>query len=369
MMDLLKDFKNPESMKGFAREIERLSRKYSLQANFMEVCGGHTHVIARYSLEQLLPPEIRFIHGPGCPVCILPKGRVDHAVILSERKDTIVVTVGDMIRVPGTEKSLEKARSEGRDIRTVYSPLEALEIAKSSTEKKVIYFAIGFETTTPSTALIIEKTIQSGLKNLFFYTNHVLVPPVLEAILSDSTHKIGGFIAPSHVSVITGSEVYRPLCEKHGLPVVVAGFESGDIMQAVYMLVKQLAEKRCELEVQYDRCVTENGNIKSQDLVSRYFVLEESFEWRGPGFIEKSSLRLRDEYDFLNAAVVFREYLPEIHTDDHRLCLCSEILKGKKRPADCRVFRTRCTPDNPLGACMVSGEGACAAYYKYGRTG
>ena len=366
MIDLIKDFRNSETIRGYALQIHELCGKFGIKANFMEVCGGHTHTIAKYSLEKLLPSDIRFIHGPGCPVCILPKQRVDHAVTLSEMENTILITTGDMIRVPGTEKSLEKARAEGRDVRSVYSPLDVIETAEKNPDKKVIYFAIGFETTIPSTAILVKKTVEKKLDNLFFYVSHVLVPPALEALLSDPSHNINGFLMPSHVSVITGSEIYRPFSSMHKMPVVVGGFEPADIMESVYMLVMQLSEHRHDLEIQYDRCVSGEGNTKAWDLVNQYFTPEDKFEWRGPGFIEKSSLRLRDEYDRFNAAKVFKEFLTDVPSEDHRLCLCADILRGKKRPEECRVFGTRCTPDDPLGACMVSGEGACAAYYKYG---
>ena len=367
MIDLSRDFRRPDSIRGYSAAIHELCLKHDIKAGFMEVCGGHTHTIARYSLEQLLPESIRLIHGPGCPVCILPKERIDHAVILARRPGTILVTTGDMIRVPGSGMSLEQARAAGSDVRTVYSPLEIPEIAAANSDKTVVYFAIGFETTTPSTALLVDRALSNDLKNLFFYTNHVLVPPVLEALLADPEHRISGFIAPSHVSAITGSDIYRPVAEKHHLPVVVAGFEPADVMESVYMLVRQLAEGCSKVEIQYARCVSPEGNRKAQALVEKYFTPEEEFNWRGPGKIPGSSLGLRKEFAFLDARQVFAAELPEIHVQDHRLCICAEILRGKKRPGDCKVFGTRCTPDSPVGSCMVSGEGACAAYYKYGR--
>jgi hydrogenase expression/formation protein HypD len=352
----------------FAKRARESASGLDCEIRMMEVCGGHTHTIAKYGLQSLLPERVSFIHGPGCPVCVMPKERIEHARRIAARPNTILMTTGDMMRVPGISGSLLDSRAEGRDVRFVYSPIEVIEVAKARPDSTVVFFAIGFETTTPTTAALIGRTVTEDIKNILFHINHVLVPPVLEALLADRGHGIDGLIAPSHVSVITGSSIYEPVVRDHGLPVVVSGFEPVDVMESVWMLLEQFREGRRELENQYVRCVDEAGNRVAQGWIDRYFEPAPEFRWRGFGPVPLSSLRLRPEFAYLDAEVAFAEDLNGIEpVEDHRLCICPEILRGRKRPSDCGVFGTRCTPERPMGACMVSGEGACLAYYRYGR--
>ncbi|HHD74803.1 MAG TPA: hydrogenase formation protein HypD, partial [Nitratifractor sp.] len=337
------------------------------------VCGGHTHTIMKFGLPQLLPENIKFIHGPGCPVCIMPKERIDHAYILALQPDTILVTLGDMIKVPGSKGSLQQARAKGADVRFVYSPMEVLKIAKENPDKKIIFFAIGFETTTPMTAVVIEQTIILGLKNLYFHINHVTVPEVMRELIDsrdihiDSyNNQIDAFLGPSHVSVISGAKIYKEFPATYNRPVVVAGFEPVDVMEAISMLVKQFVENRCELEVQYKRVVTMEGNLNAQNVIDKYFEKRELFKWRGLGNVPDSALKLKAEYSFLDAELIYRDILPIEEVEDHKLCICGDILRGMAKPPECTIFGTACKPNTPIGSCMVSSEGACAAYYKYG---
>ncbi len=371
LKDLYDRFRDPKAIRALAKEIEREAQKLSKPINIMEVCGGHTHTIMKYGLLQLLPENIHFIHGPGCPVCIMPKERIDHAYILAMQDDVILCTLGDMIKVPGSKGSLQDARSRGADVRFVYSPLDVLKIARENPDKKVIFFAIGFETTTPMTAALLQKAIEKGMENLLFHINHVTVPEVMRELIDsrdehiDSyNNQIDAFLGPSHVSVIAGSKIYEEFPARYGRPVVVAGFEPVDVMEGVLMLVRQFAEGRCEVEVQYRRSVTREGNKKAQELIDRYFVKRELFKWRGLGNIPKSAWRLREEFSAYDAEKIYT--LPKEEIEDHKLCICGDILRGMAKPTECQVFGTACTPAKPLGSCMVSSEGACAAYYKYG---
>ncbi|WP_457598438.1 hydrogenase formation protein HypD [Hydrogenimonas sp.] len=373
--DLYDRFRDPATIRAFAGLIEKEAKRLPGPLNIMEVCGGHTHTIMKYGLRQLLPESIRFIHGPGCPVCIMPKERIDHAYILSQQEDLILVTLGDMIKVPGSRGSLQKARSEGADVRFVYSPTDALKIAMENPDKKVVFFAIGFETTTPMTAALVEQALKRGLENLLFHINHVTVPEVMKELIDsrdehiDSyNNRIDAFIGPSHVSVIAGAKIYEPFPRDYGRPVVVSGFEPVDVMEGVWMLVRQFVENRCELQIQYRRSVTYEGNLKAQAMIDRYFERRELFKWRGLGNIPRSALRLKEEYAALDAERVYGEILPIEEIEDHKLCICGDILRGMAEPTECRVFGTACKPSSPLGSCMVSSEGACAAYYKYGGT-
>ena len=332
----------------------------------MEVCGGHTHTIMKYGLPQLMPESINFVHGPGCPVCIMPKERIDHAYHLSLLDDVILVTLGDMIKVPGSRGSLQDARSSGADVRFMYSPMECLTIAKQHPNKKIIYFAIGFETTTPMTASLLEATIKQDIKNIFFHINHVTVPEAMKLLIDSDDSRIDAFLGPAHVSVITGSKIYDIFPKKYNTPVVVAGFEPVDMIQAISMIVKQFVEHRCELEVEYKRLVNFDGNIVAQEKVKKYLTPAKQFRWRGLGDIPNSALELRDEYARYDATKIYKDILPNEPIDDHKLCLCGDILKGVASPPDCSIFGTACKPTTPIGSCMVSSEGACAAYYKYG---
>ena len=366
LKDLYEGFRDPEVIKGYAKLIKEDAKKLKRTINVMEVCGGHTHSIMKYGLPQLMPENVKFIHGPGCPVCVMPKERIDHAYVLATQEDVILVTLGDMIKVPGSHGSLQDARARGADVRFVYSPLDALKIAKENPEKQVIFFAIGFETTTPMTAALLDAVIKRGVKNLLFHINHVTVPEAMAALLSDADCKIDAFLGPSHVSVISGSKIYEEFPRDFGKPVVVAGFEPVDVMQSISMLVKQFVDGRRELEVEYKRAVNREGNLKAQALNDKYFQKAQNFRWRGLGDIPKSGLKLRSAYDAYNAEVVYKDILPSQEINDHKFCICGDVLKGKANPPECSVFGTACKPTTPIGSCMVSSEGACAAYYKYG---
>jgi len=366
LKDLYDGFRQSDVIKKYASLIETASHQLKNPINIMEVCGGHTHTIMKYGLKQLLPPKINFIHGPGCPVCVMPKERIDHAYILSMQPDVILVTLGDMIKVPGSLGSLQDARSKGADVRFVYSPLDCLKIAKENENKKIIFFAIGFETTTPMTSALINQVVEKNIKNIFFHINHITVPEAMMALLDDPTNKIDAFIGPSHVSVISGSKIYEIFPKQYKKPVVVSGFEPLDVMESILMIVDQFNQNRCELEVEYTRSVSYDGNVTAQNLIKKYFQTRDNFRWRGLGDISKSALKLSDKFAHLDAEIIYKDILPSQMIDDHKLCICGEILKGKANPQECKVFGTACKPSSPMGSCMVSSEGACAAYYKYG---
>ena len=344
------------------------ARNYSL----MEFCGGHTHAIFRYGIQDLLPPNVHLVHGPGCPVCVLPIGRLDMAIELAENPNVILCSYGDMLRVPGSRKrSLLKSRAQGRDVRMVYSCTEAIRIAQDNPDKEVVFFAIGFETTTPPTAVAIQQADRLGLKNFSVFCNHVLTPSAIQNILDSpdvrklGTVRVDGFIGPSHVSTIIGSRPYEFFAEEYQRPVVIAGFEPLDVLQAIGMLVRQLNEGRAEVENQFSRGVTAQGNIKAQAMVAEVFELRRSFEWRGLGVVPYSGLRIKKRYESFDAEHRFS--LAQKTANENKACECGAILRGVKKPTDCRIFGTVCTPQNPIGSCMVSSEGACAAYYKYRR--
>ena len=373
LKNLYDDFRDGKTILALSKLINKEAKKLNRDINIMEVCGGHTHTIMKYGLPQLLPKNINFIHGPGCPVCIMPKERIDHAYILSLQKDVILVTLGDMIKVPGSRGSLQDARRKGADIRFVYSPLETLKIAKENPNKKVIFFAIGFETTTPMSAVLVDRVIKEKINNIYFHINHVTVPEVMRELIDsrdehiDSyNNQIDAFLGPSHVSVIAGSKIYEEFPTKYKRPVVVAGFEPVDVMEGVLMLIKQFVENRCELEIQYKRVVTREGNLNAQKLINTYFTKRELFRWRGLGNIPNSAWRLRDEYKSIDAEEIFKDILPIEQIEDHKLCICGDILRGIAKPNECTIFGTACKPNSPVGSCMVSSEGACAAYYRYG---
>ncbi|MBV5278543.1 MAG: hydrogenase formation protein HypD [Campylobacteraceae bacterium] len=363
-VDLIEGFRDPEHMKALALIIKKECVR---KINIMEVCGGHTHTIMKFGLTQLLPDNIEFIHGPGCPVCIMPKERIDHAIALASIPNTILATLGDMIRVPGSKTSLQKLRADGKDIRSLYSPLDVLKIAKENPDKNVIFFAIGFETTTPMTAVLVKSAIEQNIKNIYFHINHVTVPEAVEAIMSCGDAKIDAFLGPSHVSVISGYKIYEPIAAKYGTPVVVSGFEPTDVMESVLRIVRQINAGKSFVENEYARAVSREGNLKAQALVDTYMERRSHFRWRGIGDIPLSALKLRDEFSALDAEVEFKDILPTIELDDHKMCICGDILKGKAKPFDCKVFGKACTPTNPMGSCMVSSEGACSAYFKYGK--
>ncbi|WP_110458101.1 hydrogenase formation protein HypD [Shewanella algidipiscicola] len=362
---LYQGFRDPTTIHNLAREIQTLASQYPGNINIMEVCGGHTHTIMKYGLNQLLPANIEFVHGPGCPVCIMPKERIDHAAILASQPEVILVTLGDMIRVPGSKGSLAQFRAQGCDIRPIYDPLDTLTIAKENPEKTVIFFAIGFETSTPMTAVLIEQAEQQGVNNLLFHINHVLVPPAIDAVMADPKATVNAFIGPSHVSVISGAKLYRPAVERYHTPVVVAGFEPVDVMESILRIVKQKLAGTAELDVQYSRAVSEDGNLHAQQKVNQYLMIRPQFRWRGLGPVANSALMLRPEYAHRDAERIFSEQLNVADIDDHKACQCGDILRGIAKPKDCKVFGRGCTPESPLGSCMVSSEGACNAYYRY----
>jgi hydrogenase expression/formation protein HypD len=343
-------------------------RSYSL----MEFCGGHTHAIFRYGIQDLLPANVRMIHGPGCPVCVLPIGRVDSAIRLARTPGVILCSYGDMLRVPGSDRvSLLKAKAAGADVRMIYSSADALRIAQENPDKQVVFFAIGFETTTPPTAVVILQAEKLGLANFSVFSNHVLTPSAIANILeSPEVRKLGllpldGFIGPAHVSTVIGSRPYEYFAYEYQRPVVIAGFEPLDVMQAILMLVRQLNEGRAEVENEFSRAVTREGNLKAQDMVAEVFELRRSFEWRGLGLVPYSGLKIKAKYAAFDAERRFD--LPYNAVPDNPACECGAIIRGVKKPLDCKLFGTACTPENPVGSCMVSSEGACAAYYTYGR--
>lgn len=363
--DLYQDFRQPELVKALAENIARKAQDLLEPLYIMEVCGGHTHTIMKYGLKQLLPASLHFVHGPGCPVCIMPKERIDHAIALAQMPEVILVTLGDMIRVPGSKMSLAQCRAQGGQVEPIYDPMDALKIAQQNPDKKVVYFAIGFETTTPMTAVLVQQAQARQLTNLFFHINHVLVPPAMHAVLADEQTPVNAFIGPSHVSVITGSKIYQSVVDKHQVPVVVAGFEPVDVLASVLQLVELAVAKQAQLAVQYTRAVSYEGNVAAQQLMDKVFVTRDNFNWRGLGYIEQSALRLRDELASMDAEVVFAEVLPHHEIADHKVCRCGDILRGLATPPDCKVFGRACKPERPMGSCMVSSEGACNAYYKY----
>ena len=366
LKDLYDGFRDPKVIKGYQKLIANEAQKLPHPIRIMEVCGGHTHTIMKYGLTQLLPHNITFIHGPGCPVCIMPKERIDHAYTLAMEKEVILLTLGDMIKVPGSLGTLQDARAKGADVRYLYSPLDALNVAKENPTKKIIFFAIGFETTTPMTAALLAIVIKQKIKNIFFHINHVTVPEAMELLIGTEGHAIDAFIAPSHVSVISGAKIYAIFPKKYHIPIVVSGFEPVDMMESIYLMVKQFNEGHSDLEIQYKRLVSLEGNTKAQALIEHYFEKVDLFKWRGIGHIPHSALKLRDEFAPFDAEVIYKNILPYQEINDHKLCICGDILRGRAKPQDCTVFGKACNPTSPLGSCMVSSEGACAAYYKYG---
>jgi hydrogenase expression/formation protein HypD len=340
--------------------------------HFMEFCGGHTHAISRYGITELLPAAVKMIHGPGCPVCVLPIGRIDLAIRLALENKAIVATYGDCLRVPASNGlSLLKAKARGGDVRMIYSAADALALARRHPEREVVFFAIGFETTTPPTALAIRQAAAEKLSNFSVVSNHVLTPAAITHILeSPEVRRLGtvpldGFIGPAHVSTVIGSQPYEHFAEEYRKPVVIAGFEPLDVMQAILMLVRQVNDGVACVENEFTRAVTREGNLKAQALVGEVFELRRSFEWRGLGEVPYSALAIRAAYAAFDAESKFG--LETEKVADNKACECGAILRGVKHPRDCRLFGTVCTPDNPVGSCMVSSEGACAAHYTYGR--
>ncbi len=368
-MKFVDEFRDPNKARALIREIETLlpqiPRADERPLQIMEFCGGHTHTIFRYGLEQMLPGAIELVHGPGCPVCVLPMGRVDDCVALAERPEVIFTTFGDAMRVPGSKKSLLQAKAEGADVRMVYSPLDALALARANPDREVIFFALGFETTMPSTALTVLAAEREGIDNFSLFCNHITTVPTIKAILDSPDMQIDAFLAPGHVSMVVGEAPFRFVAEDYGKPIVITGFEPLDILQSLWMVIRQLAEGRCEVENQYRRIVPPEGNSAGLEAVAKVFELREFFEWRGLGSIDHSGVRMREEYARFDAERKFP--VPSLKIADPRSCQCGEVLKGVIRPWECKVYGRQCTPQTPMGALMVSSEGACAAYYQHGR--
>jgi hydrogenase expression/formation protein HypD len=365
------EFRDKTIAQGLARAIAAEidpQRSY----RFMEFCGGHTHAISRYGLEDMLPPNVRMIHGPGCPVCVLPAGRIDMAIRLAGRPEIILCVYGDLMRVPGSQgNSLLRAKARGADVRMVYSTMDVIRIAEETPAREVVFFAIGFETTTPPTAVMIRLAEKKRLTNFSVFCNHVLTPSAMHNILeSPDIRNIGrveidGFVGPAHVSTIIGTQPYEFFAEEFGKPVVISGFEPLDMMQSILMLVRQVNDGRHEVENQYSRAVTREGNLRAKEEVSDIFELRDRFEWRGLGLVPYSGLRLKQAYAQFDAEVRFS--MNELRVADNPACECGAILRGVKKPVDCKLFGTVCTPETPMGSCMVSSEGACAAHWTYGR--
>ncbi|MCG8314187.1 MAG: hydrogenase formation protein HypD [Pseudomonadales bacterium] len=366
-MKYVDEFRDPTTATQIAAKIKRevnSERTYRI----MEFCGGHTHAIFRYGIQDLMPANVNFIHGPGCPVCVLPQGRLDSAIELVTREDVILCTYADLMRVPASnQRSLLKLKAEGGDIRMVYSTQDALKIARQNPQRNVVFFAIGFETTTPATAVAIKQARQEKLTNFSIYCNHVLTPAALTAILEaqDYAANIDAILGPSHVSTIIGSQAYEYFATHYRLPLVIAGFEPLDVMQSTLMLIRQLNENRADVENEYSRAVTRIGNQKAQALTQEVMEIRHQFEWRGLGIVPNSALKIKATYADIDSEQRFN--MIKFSSKEIKSCECPAILRGEKRPHECKLFGNVCTPENPIGSCMVSSEGACAAYWSYGR--
>jgi hydrogenase expression/formation protein HypD len=361
MMKYLDEYRNEQVAQNIVREIHRIRTKPWV---LMEVCGGQTHTIVKYGLDHLLPPEIELVHGPGCPVCVTSLEMIDKAHAIAKRPDVIFCSFGDMLRVPGSQVDLLILKSRGADVRIVYSPLDCLNIARANPNKRVVFFAIGFETTAPANAMAVWRAMQESIRNFSILVSHVLVPPAMTSILQSPLNRVQGFLGPGHVCTVMGCEEYEPISARYKVPIVITGFEPMDLLEGVLMAVRQLEAGRAEVENQYGRVVTQNGNRAAQRLIDRVFEVSDR-KWRGVGSIPKSGYKLRFEFRDYDAERLFQ--VEEIDTQESSLCISGLVLKGVKKPYDCSGFGKECTPDHPLGATMVSAEGACAAYYLYGR--
>jgi len=365
LSDLWNKFKDPQRVKKLVTLIKNEIEKYGQPINIMEFCGGHTHVILRNGLDELLKDYVNFIHGPGCPVCVIALERIDLAIELAKMPDVILCTYGDLMRVPGSNRmSLLKLRAEGYEIRSISSALEALKLAIENPHKKVIFFAIGFETTSPHTAVLIKQAKELKIKNLWVVCNHILALVVLEYLLqSEEKPVVDAFIGPGHVSTITGSKAYEPIVKKYQTPIVISGFEPLDVIQAIYLIAKQIREGKYEVEIQYTRSVTPEGNIKAKEFLKDVFSIRKTFPWRGLGEIPNSAYEIKPEYENFDGEKVFKVSINS--GKENPQCLCRRIIKGLNKPPECKLFGKACTPQNPIGPCMVSSEGACLAYFKY----
>jgi hydrogenase expression/formation protein HypD len=360
-VDEFRDAEKAQALSGQIAALCEPGRHYS----FMEVCGGHTHTIYKHGLEDYLPESVSLVHGPGCPVCVIPMGRLDDAIYIAEQPDVIMTSFGDMMRVPGGKGSFFDSKAKGADIRMVYSPLDSLKIARENPDKRVVFMAIGFETTAPSTAMTVLRAAADGLENFSIFCNHVTIIPAIKAILDSPDMRLDGFLGPGHVSTVIGCKPYEFIARDHNKPLVCAGFEPLDILASIYQLMIQLRDGRCEVENQYTRVVPWDGNLKALQVINEVMELRPYFEWRGLGFISHSALKVRPAYAKFDAEEIFK--IPGIRVADPKACQCGEVLKGVIKPWECKVFGTACTPETPIGTCMVSPEGACAAYYNFGR--
>jgi len=367
-MKFVDEYRDPALARTLIREITQLADALAQQRGrpvyVMEVCGGHTHAIFRYGIENMLPASVELIHGPGCPVCVLPMGRVDDCVAIAEHPDTIMTTFGDAMRVPGSKRSLLQAKALGADVRMVYSPLDALGIARANPDQQVVFFGLGFETTMPSTALTILRAEAEGIDNFSLFCNHITIIPTIKAVLDSEDFQLDGFLGPGHVSMVIGNRPYGFIAEHYHRPVVVAGFEPLDILQSLWMVLVQLRAGEARVENQYNRVVPEGGNHAALQAIQRVFELRPYFEWRGLGSIDHSGVQLNARYAAFDAEKRFA--VPAVAIADPKSCQCGEVLKGVIKPWQCKVYGKACTPETPMGALMVSSEGACAAYYQYG---
>jgi hydrogenase expression/formation protein HypD len=355
------EYRDPGIAKALVAEIrQRTTRHWVL----MEICGGQTHTLMRYGIDELLPEAVELVHGPGCPVCVTPLETIDHAIELASRPDVTLVSYGDMLRVPGSQSDLFRVRAAGGDVRIVYSPMEALKIARQNPQRQVVFFGIGFETTAPPNAMAVWQAQREGLRNFSMLTSHVLVPPAIRLLLASSRNRVQGFIAPGHVCTVMGFRQYEELARDFHVPIVVGGFEPVDLLEAINMLVAQLEAGRTEVENQYARSVSRDGNVPAQQLMESVFEVCDR-KWRGIGTIPQSGYRIREKFAAHDAEQVFG--FSQHGVEEPAECVSAEVLQGLKKPPDCTVFGTRCTPENPMGAPMVSSEGACAAYYHYRR--
>ncbi len=364
-MKYVDEFRDPVAARKLVATITAQVEELGRSVRIMEVCGGHTHAIFKFGLEEMLPPQVELVHGPGCPVCVLPVGRVDDAVAIAETPGVIFATFGDAIRVPGSRRSLQQAKAGGADVRTVYSPLDALALARANPDRQVVFFGLGFETTAPSTALTVLQAEAEGIDNFSIFSNHITIVPTIKAILDSPDERIDGFVGPGHVSMVIGLAPYGFIARRYRRPLVVSGFEPLDVLQSIAMVLQQLLQGRAEVENQYRRLVADQGNRMALTALTTVFELRPFFEWRGLGSIPHSGLQLTAAYQRFDAERRFR--IPALSVADPRACQCGEVLKGVIKPWECKVFGTSCTPQTPIGACMVSSEGACAAYYNYGR--
>ena len=360
-MKYIDEFRNLDIAARIFRLIEEEAKGLE-PINFMEVCGTHTMAVERFGIRRMLPENIKLISGPGCPVCVTPKNYIDRAIAFTAIDDVIVVSFGDMLKVPGSETSLAKQRSRGR-VKIVYSPLDAVEFAKKNQDKKIVFLGIGFETTVPTVAASVKYAKKKKLKNFFVYSGHKVMPPAMRLLAADKEVNIKGFLCPAHVSAIIGARPYSVISKKHNIPCVISGFEPLDILQSILMLIRQVKSKTAKVENQYSRVVKASGNIKALRIIDEVFSIKDS-DWRGVGVIPKSGLALNDRYADFDAEKNIN--LPRVETMPDKGCICGSVLKGIKTPPECGKFSKKCNPENPYGACMVSSEGACAAYYRYG---